>query len=233
MTTRLAGAKTRFLPFNRGRDGGAGNPANQAGHRMAYLWRDVWAQDNWLDLLQRFVTAEQPAKGPKTAVEMIFPRSTCGTRCGRLRPPHDRRDLYTMRQAIEEGFILDVLASYTIYKTYWNIQKRTPDDPAYDTAKAKAAIARFVSLHEHNLAQKGGQELRIDPGPGAGRRKPGPGTGRTTRATGSRPSPLVSCSDHERSPARHDGHPAFVGQHTHRSRCGALGHAVLLSQADR
>ena len=74
MTTRLAGAKTRFLPFNRGRDGGAGNPANQAGHRMAYLWRDVWAQDNWLDLLQRFVTAEQPAKGPKTAVEMIFPR---------------------------------------------------------------------------------------------------------------------------------------------------------------
>ena len=51
-----------------------------------------------------------------------------------------------MRQAIEEGFILDVLASYLTYKTYWNIQKAIEDDPAYDTVKAKAAIARFVSL---------------------------------------------------------------------------------------
>ncbi len=76
---------------------------------------------------------------------------------GRINPAtgkHEAFHLYTMRQAIEEGFILDVLASYTTYKTYWNIQKTTPDDPAYDTAKAKAAIARFVSLHEHNLAQK-------------------------------------------------------------------------------
>ncbi len=76
---------------------------------------------------------------------------------GRLNPAtgkHEPFHLYTMRQAIEEGFILDVLASYLTYKTYWNIQKAIEDDPAYDTAKAKAAIARFVSLHEHNLAQK-------------------------------------------------------------------------------
>lgn len=59
-----------------------------------------------------------------------------------------------MRQAIEEGFILDVLASYVTYQTYWNIEKAVTDDPAYDASKAKAAIARFVSLHEHNLAQK-------------------------------------------------------------------------------
>ena len=59
-----------------------------------------------------------------------------------------------MRQAIEEGFILDVLANYVTYQTYWNIQKTIPDDPGYDSAKARAAIARFVSLHEHNLAQK-------------------------------------------------------------------------------
>src|SRR6266568_3710940 len=74
MTTRLAGVTTRFLPFNRGRDGGAGNRANPAGHRTDYLWREVWARDNWLDLLHRFVTAEPSPKGPKTFREMIFPR---------------------------------------------------------------------------------------------------------------------------------------------------------------
>ena len=370
MTTRLAGATTRFLPFNRGRDGGAGNPANPDGHRTAYLWHEVWARDNWLDLLQRFVTVEGSVKGSTTAREMIFPRYhqwdavraleaaaraegaghdylvehsagsgksntiawlahrlaalhdagddtvfdkvvvitdrrvldkqlqdtiyqfdhahgvvqkidedsvqlaqalagaqariiittlqkfpvvlkqgtdlpgrryavivdeahssqtgesvkdlklvlgqaspeqdlataeaadaagasgaaqpgeppdpvaealEAGARArghqrnisffaftatpkgrtleqfGRLNPAtgkHEPFHLYTMLQAIEEGFILDVLASYTTYKTYWNIEKTTPEDPAYDPAKAKAAIARFVSLHEHNLAQK-------------------------------------------------------------------------------
>jgi type I restriction enzyme R subunit len=59
-----------------------------------------------------------------------------------------------MRQAIDEGFILDVLANYTTYQTYWRIEKRIADDPAHDKSRAKAAIARFVSLHPTNLAQK-------------------------------------------------------------------------------
>jgi type I restriction enzyme R subunit len=62
--------------------------------------------------------------------------------------------LYSMRQAIEEGFILDVLANYTTYATYWKVGKAVSDDPEYDTRQAKRAIARFVSLHPHNLAQK-------------------------------------------------------------------------------
>ena len=62
--------------------------------------------------------------------------------------------LYSMRQAIEEGFILDVLANYVTYKTYWGIERATPDDPSYEPGKARAAIARFVSLHPHQLAQK-------------------------------------------------------------------------------
>ena len=61
---------------------------------------------------------------------------------------------YSMRQAIEEGFILDVLANYVTYQTYWNIEKTVTGDPEYDPKKAGAAIARFVTLHEHNLAQK-------------------------------------------------------------------------------
>ena len=365
MTTRLAGISTEFLPFNRGRDHGAGNPANPGGHRTAYLWQDVWVRDNWLDVLQRFVHAESAeptgsrSRGRNAnRLKVIFPRyhqwdavcrleaaaraegpghdylvehsagsgksNTIAWLAHRLATLHDdadnpvfdkvvvitdrnvldkqlqdtiyqfdhahgivqkidkdsrqladalagaqariiittlqkfpvvmqrglelpdrryavivdeahssqsgesvtdlkavigvgdldaaeaadsgaeppdpvaqalaerarargkqpnvsffaftatpkgstlvefgRRDpatgkhepfhLYTMRQAIEEGFILDVLANYVTYQTYWNIQKTIPDDPAYDSAKARAAIARFVSLHEHNLAQK-------------------------------------------------------------------------------
>ena len=368
MTTRLAGASTEFLPFNRGRDHGAGNPANPGRHRTAYLWQDVWARDNWLDVLQRFVHVESAAEltgsrprgrnGRKPSRRLIFPRyhqwdavcrleatarsegpghdyliehsagsgksNTIAWLAHRLASLHDDADnpvfdkvvvitdrnvldkqlqdaiyqfdhahgvvqkidkdskqlaaalagaqariiittlqkfpvvmqrgldlpdrkyavivdeahssqggesvtdlkavigsgaldaaeaadsqaeppdpvaqalgdrarargkqpnvsffaftatpkgstlvefgrrnpltgkhepfhLYTMRQAIEEGFILDVLANYVTYRTYWNIQKTIPDDPAYESAKARAAIARFVSLHEHNLAQK-------------------------------------------------------------------------------
>ena len=62
--------------------------------------------------------------------------------------------LYSMRQAIQEGYIHDVLANYTTYETYWNIEKKVNDDPEYDPGRAKAAIAKYVSLHEHNLAQK-------------------------------------------------------------------------------
>jgi type I restriction enzyme R subunit len=368
MTTRLAGRSTRFLPFNRGRDGAAGNPANPGGHRTAYLWQQIWARDNWLELLQRFVHVEKPPKGSRGPAAVIFPRYhqwdavraleaaardegaghdylvqhsagsgksntiawlahrlsnlhgaddrtvfdkivvitdrrvldkqlqdtiyqfdhahgvveridkdsaqlakalagaqariiittlqkfpvvmrqgvslpgrryaivideahssqtgesakdvklvlgagprattaeqqldaaeaadagvsgepadpvaealAAGVRArgkqrnisffaftatpkgrtleqfGRLNPATGRHEpfhLYTMRQAIEEGFILDVLVNYVTYQTYWNIEKTVPDDPAYDTTKAKAAIAQFVSLHEHNLAQK-------------------------------------------------------------------------------
>ncbi|HEX6757585.1 MAG TPA: type I restriction endonuclease, partial [Propionibacteriaceae bacterium] len=67
---------------------------------------------------------------------------------------HQPFHLYSMRQAIEEGFIHDVLASYTTYQTFFHLEKSITDDPAYETVKARRAIARFLTLHEHNLAQK-------------------------------------------------------------------------------
>lgn len=62
--------------------------------------------------------------------------------------------LYSMRQAIEEGFILDVLQNYTTYKTYYRLIKSIEDDPRVDKRRAAQALARFVSLHAHNIAQK-------------------------------------------------------------------------------
>ena len=56
MTTRLEGAGTTFLPFNRGDHGAAGNPPNEkGGHRTAYLWEDIWARDSLLEILGRYL----------------------------------------------------------------------------------------------------------------------------------------------------------------------------------
>ncbi len=61
---------------------------------------------------------------------------------------------YTMRQAIEEGFILDVLKNYTTYATYYRLLKAREDDPNVKRKKAARALARFMRLHPHNIAQK-------------------------------------------------------------------------------
>ncbi len=357
MTTKLAGAATRFLPFNLGHDLGAGNPPNPDGHRTAYLWERVWQRDAWLDILARFIHVEKDERGRPD--QLIFPRlhqwdavlkleahtrehgaghsylvqhsagsgkshsiawlahrlmtlhkgdekvfdkivvitdrvildrqlqdtiyqlehahgtvqkidedsaqlaealmgeqariiittlqkfpfvidkvtgmpqrryavivdeahsSQTGEAANDLKvalgvPPEkalaaaeqeeaegvvpdaqdllakrvqargrqpnlsffaftatpkartlelfgtlDERDgrkkpfhLYSMRQAIQEGFILDVLASYTTYTTYWKVAKAIDEDPRYETRKAKRAIATFVALHPTMLDQK-------------------------------------------------------------------------------
>ena len=352
MTTRLAGRQTRFLPFNRGHDLGAGNPPNPDGHATAYLWEQVWSRDAWMDILGRFIHVEKPLRGSRARPEVIFPRfhqwdvvrrleadarqrgvgrsylvqhsagsgksnsiawlahrlsslhtdddakvfdkvvvitdrvildrqlqdtigqfehalgvvqridedsaqlaaalvgeqariivttlqkfpfvfdkigslpersyavivdeahsSQTGDAAAELRRAlgsaepdidadaeltdaeallaeavtarghqpnlsffaftatpkgrtlelfgeigpggrHEPFHLYPMRQAIEEGFVEDVLARYVTYNQYVHLEKAILDDPAYDTAKARSALARFVTLHPDNLAQK-------------------------------------------------------------------------------
>lgn len=69
---------------------------------------------------------------------------------GSFRPFH----IYSMRQAIEEGFILDVLQNYMTYKTSYKIAKDTPDNPELPTTQGVKAIRRYGSLHPYNLQQK-------------------------------------------------------------------------------
>lgn len=355
MTTRLEGKKTFFLPFNKGRAGGKGNPDNPSGYKTSYLWEEVWQRDRWLDILARFVHLEvkEERQGDRFVRKesVVFPRyhqldavrklvaaaaangpgrnyliqhsagsgksnslgwlahrlsnlhdagdrlvfdcvvvitdrkvldrqlqntiyqfehaqgvvqridedsaqlgaaisggariiittlqkfsfvldkvkeapkrnyailadeahsSQTGESAGHLRralagddggdtweptgdevedeimrtvkargpqpnlsffaftatPKHKTLEmfgqpgpdgrpvpfhLYSMRQAIEEGFILDVLKNYVTYKAYYRLSKAVEDDPEVDRKKAVQAAARFVSLHPHNLAQK-------------------------------------------------------------------------------
>ena len=70
---------------------------------------------------------------------------------GRNGEPVDR---YPMRQAIDEGFIMDVLQHYTTYKSYYRLLRATEDDPNVKRKKAARALSRFMRLHPHNIAQK-------------------------------------------------------------------------------
>jgi len=61
---------------------------------------------------------------------------------------------YSMRQAIEEGFILDVLQRYTTYSTYFKMIKNTADDPSMPAKKAAKKLCKFMRLHPRNVSQK-------------------------------------------------------------------------------
>jgi type I restriction enzyme R subunit len=62
--------------------------------------------------------------------------------------------LYSMKQAIEEGFILDVLANYTTYKSYYQIEKSILDNPLFDSAKAQKKLRSYVEGHKETIAVK-------------------------------------------------------------------------------
>jgi len=84
---------------------------------------------------------------PKQKTLEIFGTKTTA---GKPEPFH----LYSMRQAIEEGFIFNVLENYTTYETYFQIGKKIADDPIYGKSQANKALGKYMSLHPHNLAQK-------------------------------------------------------------------------------
>ena len=84
---------------------------------------------------------------PKDKTLQMFGRRDAN---GKYHPFH----IYSMRQAIEEHFILDVLQNYMTYRMYYKIAKSIPDDPELDTAAGVRAIRQFETLHPHNISQK-------------------------------------------------------------------------------
>jgi type I restriction enzyme R subunit len=67
---------------------------------------------------------------------------------------------YTMKQAIQEGFILDVLAQYTPIRSYYRLAKAVEDDPEFDSNRAKKKLRSYVEGHEHAIRQKA--EIMVD-----------------------------------------------------------------------
>lgn len=67
---------------------------------------------------------------------------------------------YTMKQAIQEGFILDVLKNYTPVESYYRLAKTVEDDPLFDAKKAQKKLRRYVESHEHGIREKA--EIMVD-----------------------------------------------------------------------
>ena len=112
VTTSLAGPKTRFLPFNRGRFGGAGNPPvppTRAGFPTDYLWEEVWARDSVLDLVRQFIheVETEDDGGRKTGKRyLMFPRSQqldCVRRLVRHARDHGAGERYLVQHSAGSG----------------------------------------------------------------------------------------------------------------------------------
>ncbi|MFB9148973.1 type I restriction endonuclease subunit R [Roseovarius ramblicola] len=120
------------------------------------LTRDATSSDDIEDLVLAFQKARGPQKNISFLAFTATPRNVTLERFGRIGAdgkPHPFH-LYSMRQAIEEEFIVDVLKNYMTYKAYYQLEKTIEDDPAFKGRKAQARVARYASLHPTAIDQK-------------------------------------------------------------------------------
>jgi len=120
------------------------------------LTREEGTSDNIEDVIAEY----QRARGPQPNISFFAftatPRNVTMERFGTKgadglpQPFH----LYSMRQAIEEGFILDVLQNYMTYKAYYQLEKAIEDDPELSGRQGQRKIARYASLHPTAIGQK-------------------------------------------------------------------------------
>jgi type I restriction enzyme R subunit len=110
--------------------------------------------------IEELIAEYQRQRGPQSNISYFgftaTPRNVTLERFGTLGAdglPHPFH-LYSMRQAIEEGFILDVLQHYMTYKAYYALEKTIQDDPELKTRRAQRKVARFAALHPTALNQK-------------------------------------------------------------------------------
>ncbi|MCM1545502.1 MAG: DEAD/DEAH box helicase family protein [Clostridiales bacterium] len=135
--------------------------SSTAGKDMAAVTKSLGSDilDGEVDA-QDIIVSELKRTGKQANVAMFAftatPKPTTLDLFGRVNAKGQKEafHLYSMKQAIEEGFILDVLANFTEYDTYYRLNKEISEDPQYKTVEAKRQIARFVELHETNIAQR-------------------------------------------------------------------------------
>jgi type I restriction enzyme R subunit len=118
-----------------------------------------------LDVQDKILQAMQSRKMRGNASYLAFtatPKNTTLEKFGIKQPDgsFEPFHLYSMKQAIEEGFILDVLANYTTYKSYYEIQKSITDNPLFDSAKAQKKLRAYVERHPQTIAVKA--EIMLD-----------------------------------------------------------------------
>lgn len=134
--------------------------SSTAGKNMAAVTQSLGMGDELYQDMEDEIASELARNGKQANVSMFAftatPKPTTLQLFGTINAKGQREafHVYSMKQAIEEGFILDVLQNYTTYKTFYQINKEIEEDPKMQTVSAKRQIARFVELHETNIAQR-------------------------------------------------------------------------------
>lgn len=134
--------------------------SSTSGKNMQAVTKSLGADDTEYEDESDLILDEIKKSGKQANVSMFAftatPKPTTLRMFGRINTNgnYEAFHLYSMKQAIEEGFILDVLQNYTTYETMFRINKEIEDDPELKTAKAKRQIARFVELHDTNISQR-------------------------------------------------------------------------------
>lgn len=119
--------------------------------------QDVEEDDDWEDLLAKNAKSRGDQENLSFFAFTATPKGKTLEAFGDRDDPEETPEpfhVYSMRQAIEEGFILDVLQHYTTYDTFYGIAKAIEEDPEVPQKKAVKAVSRFLKLHPHNVAQK-------------------------------------------------------------------------------
>lgn len=147
--------------------------SSTAGRDMAAVTKSLGSEDfdkdtdsenadseNDADDVEDAITNEIHKNGKQPNVSMFAftatPKPTTLQLFGRVNKAgqHEAFHIYSMKQAIEEGFILDVLSNYTTYDTFYHLNKEIAEDPQCKTVDAKRQIARFIELHDTNISQR-------------------------------------------------------------------------------
>ena len=134
--------------------------SSQSGKAAQSMTDALTREDKGSEDIEDMILAQQAARGPQTNISFLAftatPRNVTLERFGKIGTdgkPHPFH-LYSMRQAIEERFILDVLQNYMTYKAYFQLEKTIEDDPNLIGRRAQAKVPKFASLHPTAIYQK-------------------------------------------------------------------------------
>ena len=139
--------------------------SSQGGKTMAAmgesLAKESDPEDTVNDALQKRMDARKLLTNASYFAFTATPKNKTLEMFGEARPPdaegkikHDPFHSYTMKQAIQEGFILDVLKAYTPVDSYYKLVKKVESDPEFDTKKAQKKLRRYVESHDHAIRLK-------------------------------------------------------------------------------
>ncbi len=122
-------------------------------------------EESYEDQINRIMEARQMLENASYFAFTATPKNKTLEIFGQPDPQGDKVrhrpfDSYTMKQAIQEGFILDVLASYTPVESYYRLMKTVEADPEFDTSKAQKKLRRYVESHDHAIRRKA--EIMVD-----------------------------------------------------------------------